>query len=78
MLSSAADVVDSHAARISEGKLQCRLCRHETRDKYNMRRHLEGVHHLTNGYPCPRCGETLRNQLALSRHKLGGCQSLIA
>ena len=72
-MSLAADVTEAHASRTGEGKLACSLCRHQTRDRYNMRRHLEGVHGLTSGYRCPKCGQTLRNQLALSRHKLAGC-----
>ena len=40
-MSLAADVTEAHASRTGEGKLACSLCHHQTRDRYNMRRHLE-------------------------------------
>jgi len=64
------DLVSHYAAKTDDGKFSCTLCSYITRDKYNIRRHLDGKHDLTGGYQCDKCYKQLKTKQSLSQHKL--------
>jgi hypothetical protein len=45
------------------------MCAYVSRDKYNMRHHLEGKHSLTSGYPCLGCGFTFKTKQIFTNHR---------
>ena len=63
------DVVYSYAAKMGNGKYSCNLCGFITRDKYNIRLHLEGKHELGSGYQCDKCKKYVKTRKDLSEHK---------
>lgn len=45
------------------------MCEYVSRDRYNMRHHLEGKHSLTSGYPCPVCGLSFKTKQIFTNHR---------
>ena len=64
------DVVDAYAVKIASGKYSCKVCGFVTRDKYNIRWHLEGKHELGAGYQCEKCKEVVKTKKHLTQHRL--------
>jgi len=64
------DVVESFAEKMEGGKYSCKLCGFVTRDKYNIRWHLEGKHELGPGYQCDICKQELKTKKHLTQHRL--------
>jgi len=65
------DVVEAFAEKIERsGKYSCKLCGFVTRDKYNIRWHLEGKHELGSGYECDICKKGLKTKKQLTQHRL--------
>ena len=64
------DVVDVYAVKIESGKYSCKLCGFVTRDKYNIRWHLEGKHELGAGYQCDKCKVVVKTKKHLTQHRL--------
>jgi len=64
------DVVSLYAVKTDNGKVSCTLCGYVTRDKYNIRMHLEGRHGMSNGYQCDKCSKQLRTKQSLTQHRL--------
>ena len=64
------DVVEAYAEKIESGKYSCKLCGFVTRDKYNIRWHLEGKHELGAGYQCDICKQIVKTKKHLTQHKL--------
>jgi len=63
------DVVYSYAVKMGNGKYSCNVCGFITRDKYNIRLHLEGKHELGSGYQCEKCKKYVKTRKDLSEHK---------
>ena len=63
------DVVNSFAQNIEDKKCFCNLCSYTSRDKYNMRLHLERKHGLSSGYKCKFCDKSFKTNQDLSKHK---------
>ena len=55
---------------MGNGKYSCNVCGFITRDKYNMRLHLERRHQLGQGYWCFQCGEHCKTKADLSTHNI--------
>jgi len=64
------DLVSLYAVKTDSGKVSCTLCDYITRDKYNIRLHLEGKHGLSGGYQCDKCYKQLRTKQSLTQHRL--------
>jgi len=64
------DLVSLYALKTENGKYSCTLCGWITRDKYNLRVHLEGKHDLSGGYNCDKCYRQLRTKQSLAQHRL--------
>merc|ERR1711915_118014 len=64
------DVAEDYAVREEAGKYSCKLCSYIARDKYNVRKHLEGKHGLSAGYQCDVCKIWVQSKQKLSQHKL--------
>jgi len=64
------DVVEAFAEKLDSGKYSCKLCGFVTRDKYNIRWHLEGKHELGPGYECDICKQGLKTKKQLTQHRL--------
>ena len=64
------DVVSVYAVKTDNGKVSCTLCGYVTRDKYNIRMHLEGRHGMSNGYQCDKCSKQLRTKQSITQHRL--------
>jgi len=64
------DVVGAYAEKLETGKYACKLCGFITRDKYNIRLHLEGKHQLGSGYQCNKCKKYVKTRKDLSEHKM--------
>ena len=64
------DLVSLYAVKTDSGKVSCTLCEYITRDKYNIRLHLEGKHGLSGGYQCDKCYKQLRTKQSLTQHRL--------
>jgi len=71
------DVVYSYAAKMGNGKYSCNVCGFITRDKYNIRLHLEGKHELGSGYQCEKCKKYVKTRKDLSEHKTKCINSLL-
>ena len=63
-------LVPTYSVKTGDGKFSCTLCDYITRDKYNIRRHLDGKHDLTGGYRCEKCFKQLNTKQSLSQHRL--------
>jgi len=63
------DLVTEYAEKTFNGKYSCNLCGFVSRDKYNIRIHIEGKHQLSSGYQCDQCYKYLRTKQSLSQHK---------
>ena len=63
-------MVEAYAEKIESGKYSCKLCGFVTRDKYNIRWHLEGKHELGAGYQCDICKQIVKTKKHLTQHKL--------
>jgi len=64
------DCVTAYADKIDGGKYSCKVCGFITRDKYNIRLHLEGKHELGSGYKCNKCNKCVKTRKDLSEHQL--------
>ena len=62
--------VDAFAKRVEGRRYECNLCTFMSRDKYNMRLHLERKHGLSPGYKCSVCNKNLKTKQDLSQHQL--------
>ena len=63
------DVVNSFAQNIEDKKCFCNLCSYTSRDKNNMRLHLERKHGLSSGYKCKFCDKSFKTNQDLSKQK---------
>jgi len=63
------DVVAIYAEKVPGGKYACKICGFVTRDKYNIRWHLEGKHELSTGYQCEKCKEHVKTKKHLTQHR---------
>merc|ERR1712183_1153663 len=64
------DLVSRYAVKTLTGKYSCNLCGYVTRDKYNIRLHLEGKHQMSGGYQCDLCNKHIKTKQSLTQHRL--------
>jgi len=66
------DPINSKMARVHDGNnsvWQCIDCEYSSKQKHNVRNHIESQHVESQGYFCPECNKFCRTKNALSLHK---------
>ena len=63
------DLASQYISRNEDRSFNCTLCGKNSRDMYNAKSHLEGVHFPPlNGYVCDICNKSCKSRHALNCH----------
>ena len=52
----------------SDKTFGCTKCKYTSNKRYNLKRHIEIMHFVTNGFTCPICNTVYKNRFALQQH----------